>query len=139
MSKKQFDIAILIFGNANSGRNALTEEKYKDLATSFTTAGFNVSSVLYTDDVAEKLENELLKFDAVLVWVNPIEQGNNRNILDSLLVDIAKKGCLISAHPDTILKMGTKDVLYKTREMDWGGDTKLYTFTKSSLSNFILH
>jgi hypothetical protein len=32
----------------------------------------------------------------------------------------------VSAHPDVILKMGTKEVLVRTREMEWGSDTRLY-------------
>jgi len=123
---KSGDIAIMIFGDANSTRNALTEEKYKDLASAFSSAGFNVKSVLYNDDSIEKLKIELLELDAVLVWVNPIEQGKDRKKLDSLLVEIGDKGCIVSAHPEIILKMGAKDVLYKTREMDWGGNTKIY-------------
>jgi hypothetical protein len=136
MDKKRKNIAILVFGDANSGRNALTEEKYKDLATAFTTEGFGVTSVLYNDNDADKLRIELPEFDAVLVWVNPIEQGRDRKKLDLLLTDIATKGCFVSAHPDTILKMGTKDVLYKTREMGWGGDTKLYANYNEFLALF---
>jgi hypothetical protein len=131
---KSNDIAILIYGDINSNRNALTEEKYKELATSLVSEGFNVKSVLYNDDVAEKLSVELVNYDAVLVWINPIEQGNDRKKLDSLLIEISGKGCFVSTHPDVILKMGTKDILYKTKDMDWGGDTKMYTsyedFTK---------
>lgn len=32
----------------------------------------------------------------------------------------------MSAHPEVILKMGTKEVLYRTQEMSWGCDTHLY-------------
>jgi hypothetical protein len=32
----------------------------------------------------------------------------------------------VSAHPDVILKMGTKEVLHRTRTMPWGCDTALY-------------
>jgi hypothetical protein len=32
----------------------------------------------------------------------------------------------VSAHPDVILKMGTKEVLHRTRAMSWGCDTALY-------------
>ena len=32
----------------------------------------------------------------------------------------------MSAHPDAILKMGTKEVLHRTRTMSWGCDTALY-------------
>ena len=129
-------VALMIYGDSNSNRDALTEEKYKDLAVTFSSQGFNIESVLYNDQSADKLAIELLQFDAVLVWVNPIEQGTNRKKLDSLLAEISGKGCFVSTHPDVILKIGTKDVLYKTKDMDWGGDTKMYTSYKDFLSQF---
>ena len=116
----------MIFGEPGSERNALTEEKYCKLATHFIEKGFIVNSVLYHDTLAAGYEEALLKYDAILVWVNPIEQGNDRKILDALLVKLFEKGCLISAHPDTILKMGTKEILFSTRDTDFGGDVKLY-------------
>lgn len=124
-------LAILTFGDSASLRNALTEEKYKNLAIAFSENGFDVSSVLYNDGIADQLFNDLIKFDAILVWVNPVEQGNNRNILDALLRKLSDGGCFVSAHPDVILKIGTKDVLYKTRESEFGSDVKLHkTFEK---------
>ena len=128
--------ALMIYGDINSGRNALTEEKYKDLAIAFSSEEFKIESVLYNDEASHKLADELLKYDAVLVWVNPIEQGNDRKRLDALLVDIANKGCFVSTHPEVILKMGTKDVLYKTKHMDWGGDIKMYTSYEDFYSRF---
>lgn len=119
-------IAILVFGESGSGRNALVEEKYKGLAAAFLEDGFTVDSVIYNDVLAEKLAKELLSYDAILVWVNPIEQGNDRKKLDALLAEVADKGCYVSAHPEVILKIGTKDILYETRETDFGGDTNLY-------------
>ena len=83
-------IALMIYGDETSNRNAITEEKYKELAAAFSSAGCEVSSVLYNDNVAENLSLELLKYDAVLVWVNPIEQGNDRKKLDDLLRKIAQ-------------------------------------------------
>ncbi len=126
----------MIFGDVNSDRNALTEEKYKDLANYFTAEGFQVKSVIYNDALMEQLRVDLPEFDAILVWVNPVEQGRDRKMLDSLLVEIAKKGCFVSAHPEIILKMGTKDILYKTKGMDWGGDTKIYTDYESFAALF---
>ena len=32
----------------------------------------------------------------------------------------------VSAHPSVIAKMGTKEILYRTREMPWGGDVRHY-------------
>ncbi|MGY4419516.1 hypothetical protein ACVWY2_001941 [Bradyrhizobium sp. JR6.1] len=62
----------------------------------------------------------------MLVWVNPIQDGRSRASLDALLRDVASRGVWVSAHPDVILKMGTKEVLYRTRSMGWGSDTALY-------------
>ena len=120
-------IAILVYGDEKSNRNVLSEEKYKDLATSFFEHGFTVESVFYNDGLASELALRLPVFDAVLVWVNPVEQGNDRKRLDELLMKISSQNCFVSTHPEVILKMGTKDILYKTREMDWGGDVKMYT------------
>jgi hypothetical protein len=64
--------------------------------------------------------------DGVLVWVNPIQDGRNRAGLDTLLRDVAAQGVWVSAHPEVILKMGTKEVLYRTRSMGWGSETALY-------------
>jgi hypothetical protein len=63
---------------------------------------------------------------SVLVWVNPIHEGRNRALLDALLREVAARGVWVSAHPDVILKMGTKEVLHRTRAMSWGCDTALY-------------
>lgn len=131
-----FKVAFMIYGDIKSGRDALVEEKYKDLASCFISHDFNVTSILYNDELAEKLRGDLLKFDAVLVWVNPIEQGNNRKKLDALLVEISDKGCFVSTHPAIILKMGTKDILYNTRDMDWGGDVKIYRTYEDFVSLF---
>jgi len=132
----KFSVAFMIYGDTHSTRDALTEEKYRELAIAFSSRGCKVSSVLYNDEARDKIATELLSFDAVLVWVNPIEQGRNRKKLDELLIEISGKGCFVSAHPEVILKMGTKDVLYKTKNMDWGGDIKMYTNYEDFLSRF---
>ncbi|HTA11630.1 MAG TPA: Cj0069 family protein, partial [Streptosporangiaceae bacterium] len=35
-------------------------------------------------------------------------------------------GAWVSAHPDVIAALGTKEVLYRTRDLGWGTDTDLY-------------
>lgn len=123
---KKYSIALMIFGEPGSARNAFTEEKYRKLADYLIEKGFNVDSVLYNDTIADKLAKDLPQHNAILVWVNPIEQQGDRKTLDALLINLSAHGCFVSAHPDTILKMGTKEVLYKIRETEFGGDTKLY-------------
>jgi hypothetical protein len=53
-------------------------------------------------------------------------RGATASNLDALLREIAARGVWVSAHPDVILKMGTKEVLHRTRTMSWGCDTALY-------------
>ena len=123
---KNFLIALMLFGEPGSNRNALTEEKYRKLAGHFIEKGFAVDSVIYHDSISGTLAKELTKYNAILVWVNPIEQQGDRKILDALLMKLSAQGCFVSAHPDTILKMGTKEILYRIKDTEFGGDIKLY-------------
>jgi hypothetical protein len=61
-----------------------------------------------------------LQLDGVLVWINPIQDGANRASLDELLRDVSERGMWVSAHPDVIAKVGTKEVLYRTRGLGCG-------------------
>ncbi|HWI93963.1 MAG TPA: Cj0069 family protein [Flavisolibacter sp.] len=130
-------VALMIYGEPGSSRNALTEEKYKKLAEKFIEREYNLHSVCYHDSVSDALSNELTKFDAILVWVNPIEQQGDRKRLDGLLKDLSDRGVFVSAHPDTILKIGTKEILYKVRNEEFGMDTRLYPSPEDFKENFL--
>ena len=65
---------------------------------------------------------QLLRVHGVLVWHNPIEGGRDRNRLDAMLRQVAASGVLASTHPDTILKLGTKDVLLAVSNLPFGCD-----------------
>ena len=69
---------------------------------------------------------QLLGVSGVLVWVDPLSDGQTRAVLDRLLRDVASNGVWVSAHPDVIMKMGVKEVLHSTRHLGWGADTYLY-------------
>ncbi|MBI4570355.1 MAG: Cj0069 family protein [Chloroflexi bacterium] len=88
--------------------------------------GASAEPVVYADEVVDEVRARLLEMDGVLVWVNPIVSGQDRTVLDAMLREVASRGVWVSAHPDVIRKMGTKDVLYHTRHMPWGTDTRLY-------------
>lgn len=133
---KPYRVAFVVYGDSNSPRDALLEEKYMGLAIAFLSAGFSVHSILYHDKMKEDVYTKLIKFDAVLVWVNPIEQGNDRRQLNALLTSIADKGVLVSAHPEVILKIGTKEVLFTTKDMDWSSKTNLYSSYQDFVAQF---
>jgi hypothetical protein len=85
---------------------------------------------VYHDEFCDEVRQQLMQVDAVLVWMNPIQDGRDRSILDPILRDVASKGIYVSTHPDVILKMGTKEVVYRTRDIGWGCDTHLYRSAK---------
>jgi hypothetical protein len=88
--------------------------------------GVAAEPAVYSEEAAAEVREQLLGVDGVLVWVDPISGGRDRSRLDPLLRDVAAHGIWVSAHPDVILKMGVKDVLYRTRDLGWGTDTQLY-------------
>lgn len=120
-------VAILWRGDEMARRDVTPERtRFKAVFAALADVGIDASPVVYEDDVLDTVRGQLALFDGVLVWVNPIHEGRSRANLDALLHEVAARGVWVSAHPDVILKMGSKEVLYRTRMMGWGCDTALY-------------
>ena len=100
--------------------------RLQPLAGALAEAGAEVEWVVYSDDAVEATRDRLLRCDGAMVWVDPLDSGRDRSRLDPMLREVARGGVWVSAHPDVILKMGTKTVLFRTRALGWGGDTHLY-------------
>lgn len=120
-------LAILWRGDRNA-RAAATPENSRLHRVFKALAALNVAAepAVYAEEVAAEVRGQLLQVDGVLVWVDPITNGQDRSQLDPLLREVASEGVWVSAHPDIILKMGVKDVLFRTRDLGWGTDTELY-------------
>jgi hypothetical protein len=88
--------------------------------------GASAESIVYADETADVARERLLAVDGVLVWVNPITDGRPRVLLDALLREVATAGVWVSAHPDVVSTLGTKEVLYRTRTLGWGSDIRMY-------------
>jgi hypothetical protein len=126
-SPARHSVAILSRGDAAARDNATPQNsRFANVFEALAAAGIAARPVIYDERFADTAREQLLASDGVLVWVNPIQDGRNRASLDALLRDVAAQGVWVSAHPDVILKMGTKEVLYRTRSMTWGCDTALY-------------
>jgi hypothetical protein len=127
MTKAPFRLAVLWAGDRAARSDATpSNNRYKQIFDELASLGIQADPAVYADDMVSEVRDQLLRVDGVLVWVNPIFDGGNRAILDAMLRDVAAKGIWVSAHPDVILKMGTKEVLHKTRHLGWGTDTQLY-------------
>jgi hypothetical protein len=96
------------------------------IALALEAKGFAVAPVVYSESASREVRDRLLACAGVLVWVDPLTNGKDRRDLDSILRDVAANGVWLGSHPDVILKMGTKEVLYRTRDVGWGADTFLY-------------
>jgi hypothetical protein len=120
-------IGILWRGDEAERRSTIPETcRFKAVFAALAEVGVAAIPVVYEDDILDIVRAKLATLDGVLVWVNPIHQGRNRANLDELLREVAARGIWVSAHPDVILKMGTKEVLHRTRTMSWGCDTAVY-------------
>src|SRR6516165_8547001 len=80
----------------------------------------------FDDARVDEVHAELAGLDGLLVWVNPIQDGANRKNVDDLIREASARGVFVSADPAVIMKMGTKEVLYATRNLGWGSDTDVY-------------
>ncbi|MDE2465134.1 MAG: Cj0069 family protein [Alphaproteobacteria bacterium] len=89
-------------------------------------ADIDAEPAVYDETFGDEVRAQLLKADGVLVWVNPLDGGKTRAALDAMLREVADTNVWVSAHPDVILKMGTKEVLVRTKAMGWGTDSHRY-------------
>jgi hypothetical protein len=119
---KAWSIGLLLYGTDAQPRQALTEEKYRLLVEKMIEQRWDVRTISYHDSRRDAVDHEARQCDALLVWINPAEPGLDRAALDTLLRDLAAGGVLVSAHPDAILRIGTKDVLATTQSIGWSVD-----------------
>lgn len=120
-------VAILYPGDYEARQTATPENnRLAPIFTALANLGMQTEPAVYHDRFCEEVRRQLICVDAVLVWMNPIQDGRDRSILDPMLREIADSGVIVSTHPDVILKLGTKEVVYRTRDMGWGCDTYLY-------------
>jgi hypothetical protein len=127
VSMKQHRVAVLWRGDRESRRAATPQDnRFHRVFEELAAIGIHAEPAVYADDIADEVREQLLAVDGVLVWVDPIHEGQTRTVLDAMLRDVASRGPWVSAHPDVILKMGVKEVLHRTKHLGWGTDTHLY-------------
>jgi hypothetical protein len=120
-------VALLWRGDSETRRTATpTSSRLVRVFEALAAAGIQAEPAVYADDMIDAVRAQLLNVDGVLVWVDPISEGRTRLALDALLREVASRGIWVSTHPDVILKMGVKQVLYRTKTLGWGTDTHLY-------------
>ena len=120
-------VALLWRGDRQARREATPQNnRYSRIFEELGAVGIHAEPAVYADDFVDEVREQLLRLDGVLVWVNPIQDGQTRTVLDAMLRDVASREPWVSAHPDVILKMGVKEVLHRTKHLGWGTDTHVY-------------
>jgi hypothetical protein len=127
MAGERRRVAIVFPADADKQASTKIEQsRFAGVAKAFCDAGVEVVGAPYLDRFVADVRAQLMGVDGVLVWVNPTQGGSDRSLLNAMLGEVAASGVFVSAHPDVIATMGTKDVLYRTRTMGWGCDTRHY-------------
>jgi hypothetical protein len=132
-------IALLWRGDRSVPTPLVANTRLAPVFAALEAAGAEPQAVVYSEFFDAEVKDTLLSLDGALVWVDPLSDGRDRSRLDAILRDVAAKGVWVSAHPDVILKMGTKEVLYRTRHLGWGCDTHLYRTMEQFRSEFPPH
>jgi hypothetical protein len=123
----RYKVAVIWRGDADARRAATPRNnRFHRVFEELAAVGIEAEPAVFDEAFAGEVRAQLMRADGVLVWVDPLHDGKNRRVLDGLLRDVAASGPWVSAHPDTILKMGTKEVLHRTKHIGWGTDTHLY-------------
>lgn len=136
MTSNHTAVGLLLYGADGARRDAFGEEKYRLLAERMTEAGFAVRTLSYHASRLVAVAEEALACRAILVWVNPTESGLDRAELDAFLRHLSMKGLFVSAHPDVILRVGTKDVLVETDSIGWSAGARAYRTSAEFRAHF---
>jgi len=135
----KFRVAVLWRGDRQARDEARAEIcRLKAIFEALERRGVAAEPAVWSEDLTDEVRRQLLAVDSVLVWVDPISTatGQRRGVLDDLLREVAAAGVLVSTHPDVTAKMGVKAVLYRTRDLGWGVDTRLYETAEAFAAEF---
>lgn len=115
------------------GRN----NRLEPLSDAIARQGFDPVAIPYRHADHEAAASLLESCAAVMVWVNPIESGQDRSQLDQLLHELERSGVVVSASHAARHLIGTKAVVHTTRHMVWGTGTHLYRSHEELQDEFV--
>ena len=100
--------------------------RLEPMAAALEEAGLAVVPVPFAAGQEAELGRQLAAVDGALVWADPLADDGDRAALDEELRAAVGRGVWVSARPDVIDRLGTKEVLVTTSDLGWGSDAHLY-------------
>ena len=95
--------------------------------SAFAALGVEAEPVVYSDDAVDAVRDAAAPAGrGARVGEPDPATASTASRLDALLREVADRGVWVSAHPDVIQKMATKQVLVDTARMSWSAETHLY-------------
>ncbi len=107
------------------------EEKYQALGTALELAGFSVETATWKLQNLKELEEQLVGYLAVLVWVNPVDRNLETGDFERMLKRVQKSGTYLGGDPDVIQRIGTKSVLLTLSGTSWVPEAFLHSTVAS--------
>src|SRR5262245_45249224 len=77
-------------------KTRLEESRFARTAAALAEKGMAVDGAPYVAGDIRGLGEQLMRVDAVLVWINPIVDGRDRTDLNKLLANVAASGVFVS-------------------------------------------
>src|SRR5207247_4246435 len=106
MTRERHRVAIVFPADAKDRFSAnVDQSRFAGVAKALSAAGIEVVGVPYADEFVEDVRALLLGVDGVLVWINLIQAGRDRSVLNAMLAIVASRGGLVSAHPAVCVEM----------------------------------
>jgi hypothetical protein len=124
---RSWTVAVTWRGDQNARDAGIaSNERLRPVFEALEEVGIEARQVVHRDEIASAVRDELMTVDGVLVWIDPVGGGEDRHCIDAILREVSASGVWLSAHPDVVAAMGTKEVLYRSRGLGWGTDVHRY-------------
>jgi hypothetical protein len=120
------NVSFLLCSHDKKDLNCFELDKYVDLAKYLQEKKLSVNTITWKKDNIDELYKLSDQTDALLVWVDPLDRDIENGLFEKYLRDMKAKGKYISSNPDTVLKIGTKKVLFDLSGTRWVSDVFLH-------------
>ncbi len=119
-------VSFLLYSQDKTDLDCFKLEKYMDLANYLAENNLSINTITWKKDNIEELYKLSRDTNAILVWINPVDRDIETGLFENYLRDMKNQGKYVSSHPDAVMKIGTKKVLYELSGTKWSSNAYLH-------------